>query len=448
MLPNRRLTRRLGHATLATVFLASVTTIFQSGLLAGDWNQFRGPTGNGIAEVSGTPTEFSADHFAWQTEIPGVGWSSPVIAGNQIWLTTAETVKASEEQIAQKKKDVQFAQIKTAAGQVTLRAICVNSDDGNVIHDIKLATVDNPDLINPLNSYASPTSVIEDDNVICHFGSYGTWSLNRDSGNVNWKTALVIDHSVGPGSSPVISGDNILIVCDGIDQQYVAALDVVTGKQKWKTDRPPIKATNGEFRKAYSTPLIIEVDGQTQAIIPGAQWMCAYDPNSGKEIWRADCGNGFSTTPMAVYASGLVICSTGFMAPELVAINPAGAGDITQSNIVWRSKQGGSTMPTAVAQSGLLYSISDKGVLTVLNATTGKIEDRQRIGGKFASSPLLTNDALYLGSQEGVMTVLKPGTLDKLASTTMDSALMASPAVIGTDMIVRTEKMLARVTSK
>lgn len=433
---------------LATLLLAGVATTVPSTLLAGDWDQFRGPAGNGIAGVSGTPTDFSADQFAWQTEIPGVGWSSPVIAGNQIWLTTAETVAASQAEIAKKKKGVQFAKIKTAAGEVTLRAICVNSDSGKIIHNIKLAAVDNPDLINPLNSYASPTCVVQNGNVICHFGSYGTWSLNRESGDINWKTALVIDHSVGPGSSPVISGNNVLIVCDGIDQQYVAALNIETGEQQWKTDRPPIKATNGEFRKAYSTPLIIEVAGQTQAIIPGAQWMCAYAPETGKELWRADCGAGFSTTPMAVYESGLVICSTGFMAPELVAINPEGSGDITDTNIVWRSKQGGSTMPTAVAKSGLVYSISDNGILTVLNATTGKIEDRQRIGGKFASSPLLTNDALYLGSQEGIMTVLKPVTLDKLASTKMDSSLMASPAIIGSDMIVRTEKKLARVTSK
>ncbi|MEP3482672.1 MAG: PQQ-binding-like beta-propeller repeat protein [Fuerstiella sp.] len=435
-----------GRVTL--VLCAAVSTIVSAELQAEDWDQFRGPTGNGMADVSGTPTDFSADQFAWQTEIPGVGWSSPIVAGNQIWLTTAETVKASEAEIAKKKQGVQFAQIKTAAGEVTLRTICVHSDTGDIIHNIKLATVDNPDLINPLNSYASPTCVVQDGNVICHFGSYGTWSLNRESGDINWKTALVIDHSVGPGSSPVIAGSNVLIVCDGIDQQYVAALNVKTGEQQWKTDRPPIKATNGEFRKAYSTPLVIDVAGQTQAVIPGAQWMCAYDPKTGNELWRVDCGDGFSTTPMAVYESGLVICSTGFMAPELVAINPSGSGDITATNVVWRSKQGGSTMPTAVAKSGLLYSISDNGILTVLNATTGKIEERQRIGGKFASSPLLTNDALYLGSQEGVMTVLKPVTLDKLASNTMDSALMASPAIIGTDLIVRTEKKLARVTSK
>ena len=448
MLPNHRSLERLKHSSVKTWVLAAVAAMIPGVLFASDWGQFRGPAGNGIAEVSGTPTDFSSGQFAWQTEIPGVGWSSPVIAGNQIWLTTAETVAASEDELKEKKKGIQFAKIKTAAGKVTLRAICVDSENGQIIHNIKLAFVDDPDMINPLNSYASPTAVIQDGNVICHFGSYGTWSLNRESGDINWKTALVVDHSVGPGSSPIVSGENVLIVCDGIDQQYVAALNTQTGKQQWKTNRPPMKATNGEFRKAYSTPLIIEVAGQVQAVIPGSQWTCAYDPQTGDELWRVNCGDGFSTTPMAVYESGLVVSSTGFMVPELVAINPEGRGDITKTNIAWRSKQGGSTMPTAVAKAGLLYSISAKGILTVLNAKTGKVEDRQRIGGNFASSPLLTNDALYLASQEGVMTVLKPVTLDKLSSTKMDSSLMASPAILGKDIIVRTEKMLTRIRSK
>ena len=448
MLPSQPFVKRAPYSIFTACLLAGVVTMIPSGLFAGDWGQFRGPAGNGMADVSGTPTDFSPDQFAWQTEIPGVGWSSPVVTGNQIWLTTAETVAASQEAIAKKKAGVQFANIKTAAAKVTLRAICVDAENGKILQNIKLADVDNPDLINPLNSYASPTAVIQADNVICHFGSYGTWSLNRESADINWKAALVVDHSVGPGSSPVIFGDNVLIVCDGIDQQYVAALNAKTGKQQWKTNRPPIKASSGEFRKAYSTPLIIEVDEQIQAVIPGAQWTCAYDPATGEELWRVNCGKGFSTTPMAVYESGLVITTTGFMAPELVAINPEGRGDITKTNVVWRAKQGGSTMPTAVAKSGRLYSISDKGILTVLDAKSGEIKERQRIGGKFASSPLLTNDALYLASQEGVMTVLKPVSLDKLGTTKMDSSLMASPAIIGKDMIVRTEKKLARITSK
>lgn len=422
---------------LASGFLAATSS-------AEDWNQFRGPVGNAVAETTETPVDFSMAKSVWTTEIPGTGWSSPVVSDGHIWLTTAESTEATADQIAKKTQGVQFAKIKTAAGNVKLRALCVNAATGKIVHNVLLRDVSDPDLINPLNSYASPTPAISGDRVICHFGSYGTWCLNKKTAATTWNSALVIDHSVGPGSSPVIAGNTVLIVCDGIDKQFVAGLDLETGKEIWRTNRPAMRSDNGEFRKAYSTPLLVTVAGKQQAVIPGAQWMCGYDPANGKEIWRADCGNGFSTTPMAVYDSGLVVCSTGFMSPELVAVNPEGQGDVT-ADIVWRARQGGSTMPTAVASNGLMYSISDKGILSVLNTATGEIVQRERIGGKFAASPLLVGNNLYLPSQEGLMTVIDKTTMKVVAKNKMDGALMASPAVIGSDLVIRTSKSLVRL---
>lgn len=418
--------------------------MFSTVSIAEDWSQFRGPLGNAISAEVPTPVDFSEARTVWATEIPGTGWSSPVVAGGHIWLTTAEPTEATPEEVAKKVKGVQFAKIKTTAGQVKLRAICVDAATGRIVHNVLLRDVSDPDLINPLNSYASPTPAIAGDRVICNFGSYGTWCLNAKTAVAVWDTALVIDHSVGPGSSPVIVGNTVILVCDGIDKQFVAGLDLESGDEKWRTSRPEMRTDNGEFRKAYSTPLLVSVDGRIQAVIPGAQWMCAYDPANGKEIWRADCGNGFSTTPMAIYDSGLVVCSTGFMSPELVAVNPEGQGDVT-ADIVWKSKQGGSTMPTAVASNGLMYSISDKGILSVLNTVTGEMTSRQRIGGKFAASPLLVGDNLYLPSQEGIMTVIDKTTMKVIARNKMDGALMASPAVLGSDLVIRTSKSLVRL---
>lgn len=413
--------------------------------LAEDWNQFRGAKGDGLSSSTDLPVDFASSKTVWKTAIPGMGWSSPVVSDGYIWITTAEASTASAAEIAKKTKGVQFAKIKTVASNVKLQAVCVDAATGAVVHSKLLRDVDDPDLINPLNSYASPTCAIVGDRVICHFGSYGTWCMNKKTGEELWKNALVIDHSVGPGSSPIVADGIVLIVCDGIDQQFVAGLDLTTGEQVWRTARPKMRASNGEFQKAYSTPLIIDVDGNTQAVIPGAQWMCAYDPKTGDEIWRADCGNGFSTTPMAVYEAGLVVCSTGFMSPNLVAVNPAGSGDVTKSHIVWNSSKGGSTMPTAVASGGLLYSMSDDGRLSVLSADAGKIVNQKRIQGKFAASPLLADGKLYLSSQEGVMTVLSVPQLENLAKNKMDGGLMASPAVLGSDLIVRTDKSLMRI---
>lgn len=431
-----------------SVMLLTIAVAIPSTTFATDWPQFRGPSGNGQADATSVPTNFEEANVVWQTAIPGTGWSSPVISNGRIWITTAEASKATPEEIAEKIKDVKFAKIKTVAADVKLRALCIDSTSGEILKNILLREVDDPDIINPLNSYASPTAALVDDKVILHFGSYGTWCLNSQTGEELWKNALVIDHSVGPGSSPVIVDNIVLIVCDGIDRQFVAGLNIDTGEVVWETPRPKLRTTNPEFCKAYSTPLIIEVDGRQQAVIPGAQWMCAYDPQTGQEIWRADCGDGFSTTPMAVYADGLVICSTGFMAPQLVAINPAGEGDITNDNIVWRSKQGGSTMPTAVTENGQIFAISDKGILSVLNTTDGKLIKQLRIGGKFAASPLITDGKLYLASQEGVMTVLATTDLSNLAKNTMDGTLMASPAILDSDLIIRTGKTLSRIASK
>ena len=168
---------------------------------------------------------------------------------------------------------MQFAQTKTVAGEVTLRAVCVDLDSGSIIHNIELANVENPDLINPLNSYASPTAAIAQGKVVCHFGSYGTWCLDAESGQTLWRTQFVIDHSVGPGSSPIVVDDKVILVCDGIDKQFVAAVALSDGQKIWQTPRPKMRTDNGEYRKAYSTPLMIEQSGKKQMVVPGAQWI-------------------------------------------------------------------------------------------------------------------------------------------------------------------------------
>jgi outer membrane protein assembly factor BamB len=413
------------------------------------WSQFRGPGGNAVSDASNTAVSVSQSNTRWKTTIPGTGWSSPVVSGGRIWLTTAETTAATPAQIAAKTKGVQFAKIKTVAASVTLRAVCVDAESGKLVHNVILRQVDDPDLINPLNSYASPTPAISGNRVICHFGSYGTWCLDASTGETIWQKALVVDHSVGPGSSPVIVDDVVVLVCDGIDRQFVAGLSLQSGEKVWETDRPPMRTSNPEFKKAYSTPLVITAGKQLQAVVPGAQWVCAYAPATGTEIWRADIGDGFSTTPMAIYESGVLVCSTGYMAAKLVGFAPRGQGDITKE-IIWKSEKGGSKMPTAVAKDGLLYSISDAGILSILEIQTGDVKERIRVGGKFASSPLLVGDKLYLGSQEGdfsVFQIARDSTKPKkLATSRLDGSIMASPAVVGTDLVVRTSESLWRIT--
>jgi outer membrane protein assembly factor BamB len=411
------------------------------------WAQFRGTDGTGIAESTAQPpTQWETDkQTAWEVEIPGTGWSSPVYEGDKVWVTSAVTEKATEAQIAEKLKGDKMAKIKTLAASVELHAICVDINSGKVVHDIKLAKVDDPNPINPMNSYASPTPAISNGKVVCHFGNYGTWCLDEKSGDVLWTKQFVIKHSVGPGSSPVIFGDKLIIVCDGTDLQYVVGLELETGEQVWKTDRPPMRAGDGEHRKAYCTPLLIEVAGKKQAVIPGAQWVVGYDPDSGAELWRADHGDGFSVATMPVYESGLVVFSTGYLKGDLVAVDPRGTGDVTETGIVW-SARSGPKMPSLIGSGGQIYTISEKGILMCLDAKTGTVVNRQRVGGNFSSSPILAGGNLYLSSREGKMTVVKCSSeLETVATNKFDGSLMASPVLVGDDLLIRTEKKLIRI---
>jgi outer membrane protein assembly factor BamB len=412
-----------------------------------DWRQFRGTAGDALASEA-LPTDLSnPSNYLWETKIDGIGWSSPVVDDDKIWLTSSITQKATAAEIQQKLRGVGFAQIKTAAGKVELRGICVDANTGTIIHEVFLANVDDPDPINPMNSYASPTAAISQGRVVLHFGNYGTWCLDTDSGEILWKTQFVIDHSVGPGSSPVIVDELVLLVCDGIDQQFVAAVHLSDGKTAWKTPRPPIRATNGEFQKAYSTPFLMPINGKTAAVIPGAQWTVAYEPQTGKEIWRADCGDGYSTTPMAVEAAGFVITSTGYTRPKLVALKPTGTGDISRS-VAWEFTRGVPTMPSYLSAENRIYMVSDRGILSVLDATTGEALAQLRIGGNFSASPILANEILYLTSREGVATLVDvSGTdLKVVATHDFESPILATPAPLDGDLIVRTERSLVRIS--
>lgn len=417
------------------------------------WFQFRGPTGQGTSIAKQLPIDFGLEKgLVWQTPIDGKGWSSPVVDGNHVWLTTAITTQATKEQRDARLANVQMSNMKEVAGTVKIFAVCIDLQSGSIIHNRLLSEIAEPQPIHPLNSYASPTPAIDGDRVYCHFGAYGTWCLNESTGEVIWNRQLVIDHSVGPGGSPIVTGNVVLLVCDGIDVQYVAALDKMTGEEIWRTPRPAMRATNGEFQKAYSTPLLIQVNGVKQAVIPGAQWIIAYDPSTGKEIWRVDHGNGFSISSTPIYTGtdeklGVVIFTTGYGQSEALAIRPDGQGDVSLSHVQWRTDRNVPEKPSPVATDGLVYLIDDSGVLSCLSIKDASTVFRKRVPGNFSASPLLGGGHIYFSNQEGVVTIIKQGdAFETVAEIKLDSRLMASPAVVGEDLLIRSEKSLMRFT--
>lgn len=408
------------------LLLLSLLLIYgESSVVAENWPDFRGPTGQGHSAVTSAPLTWSeASHVRWKTPLPGKGWSTPVVWDHQIWMTTA-----------------------TEDGK-KLWALCVDRESGKLEREILVFNVAEPEPINALNSFASPSPVIDAERVYVHFGTYGTAAIDRQSGKVVWRREdLKLAHKEGPGSSPVLDGNRLIVTCDGMDVQYVIALDTQTGKTIWKTDRSlDLSEFQADLRKAYATPLLATVDGQRQLISPGAHAVYGYDPSTGKELWRFRY-KGFSNVARPVIDGERVHINTGYMKPQTLAIRLGGKGDITDTHLVWTNAQGNPNKPSPLLIDGLLYLISDNGgVASCLDAATGEKVWSKRLGGNFSASPLYAAGRIYICDQDGKTFVLKPGReYEELAVNELDEGLMASPIAIGNAIFLRSKSHLYRL---
>jgi outer membrane protein assembly factor BamB len=418
--------------------------------LAEDWPQWRGPTGQGIASDRPVPIKWNeTENIAWKTPIRGKGWSSPVILGDQIWLTTAELKPDTEENIKRRLAANTGGQPLELAGEATFRAICVDRESGKVLHDVEVFTVQEPQWVHRMNSYASPTPVLEPGRLYCHFGTFGTACIDTTKGEVLWRNQEhQIMHENGPGSSPVLEGDLVIFHCDGSDVQYVVALNKSDGKTAWRTDRSGKMDANPQLKKAYGTPLTVETQGKRVLMSPGANWLYAYDPATGRELYKVDYEKlGFSIVPRPVAAHGLLFFSTSFMQPELIAVQYDTA---QKPHIAWREKKSVPTMPSPIVVGDYLYFVSDNGgVLSCLEAKTGKVAYRERIEGAHCASPILAGGNLYFCDREGNTAVIKPGpSFKQVAKNKLDSSIMASPAAVDGALFLRTEQALYRIEEK
>jgi outer membrane protein assembly factor BamB len=381
-------------------------------LLAWDWPEFRGPTGQGLSDESGLPLTWSESrNVRWKTAIPGRGWSSPAIQGDQIWLTTA-----------------------TEEGK-SLRAICVDRQSGAILENIEVFRLNVPGRVNAKNSLASPTPVLDGNRVYVHFGAFGTACISP-SGKILWKTRLDYDNGQhGPGGSPVLYKNLLIVACDGLSAQYVAALDKLTGKIRWK-----------QYRKgyqAYSTPLVVILAGGDQVISPGAFRAIAYEPLTGKEIWQVRYGDGFSNVPRPVFGNDLVFICTGFQKPSLLAVRVDGRGDVTNSHVAWSRDRGVPLTPSPLLVGEELYLISDNGIASCLDSLTGQEHWQQRIGGSHSASPIYADGRIYFLSEDGQSVVIAPGKEFKiLATNQLDGQILASMAVSGGAIFVRSNSHL------
>lgn len=415
---------------------------------AQEWPQFRGPEGQGVVGELNLPDEFGEEtNLRFKIPVPGKGWSSPVVSRGVCWLTTAVPTEIDPSRVAEVKaerlKGNPMAGQMEVLESVSLRALAIDLGTQQITRDIELFTIKNPEPIHSLNSYASPTPVIAEGRLLCHFGNLGTAAVELATGKVLWKTRLPLEHSVGPGSTPVVVDNRLIIPCDGTDQQFVVALDVATGKELWRVPRPKLSGENGDFHKAFSTPLVIHDGTRRQVIIPGAQWVVAYDPETGKTLWQVRHGDGFSNSPRPVFSHGLVFVCTGYMNHELVAIRVDGVGDVTNTHVKWRMNKQVPPMSSPVVVGDLLFMVSDQGVVSCLDVETGAVRYRERLAGNYSASPLAVGGRILFLSRSGDASWIEAKPEWKLRRTNhLEGQLMASPAVVAGTLLVRSDSHL------
>jgi outer membrane protein assembly factor BamB len=417
------------------MFLRPVLTLLvcTSSLAAAEsWPQFRGPTGDGHSAAKGLPVSFGEEqHVKWKTAIHGRGWSSPVIADGRIWLTTA-TEDGTE-----------------------LSIVCVDQESGAIVQDQVLFRVATPQFCHKFNSYASPTPAIESGRVYVTFGSPGTACLDAKTGNVLWeRTDFVCNHYRGAGSSPIVWGDLLIMNFDGSDAQFVVALDKKTGKTVWRTERSvdfkdldkegkPIG--EGDFRKAFSTPEVLQLDGKPVLVSSGAKAHYGYEPATGKELWRFEDPEHHSAATRPIAGFGMIFIPAGFSQGQVLAIKQ-GSGVLDESHCAWRLKKAAPNKPSLLLIDDLIYMINDGGIVSCVEAKTGNVVWTQRVQGNYSAAPIFADGRIYVCSEEGKVAALAPGReFKQLAENKLDGGFMASPAVAGKALYLRTKTHLYRV---
>ena len=399
---------------------------------ADSWTHFRGNRLNGISPGENIPVQWNdSTNIAWKTPIPGRGWSSPVVHGEQVWLTAA------------------------TEGGKELRALCLDRERGKIIHNRILFRPDTLYRKHAVNTFATPTAAIEENRIYIHFGRYGTACLDTRSGETIWeRTDLRCEHGQGPGSSLLIYKNKLIVHMEGKDVQNILALDKLSGNTIWIIDRPGelYDGQNPNAKKAYTTPVIVNTGGKDVMISNGAFACIAYDPESGKELWRIIYGAD-SSISMPTVSDGIVYFymaaesnPDGQELAELLAVDPSKINDKGEPEILWRVKSPRLQLLTPLVKDGLVYTVDSKGIMLCLDASTGETIWSNRMKGKYHSSPVWAGGYLYFSSTSGSTYVVREGReMNIAAENRVEGEIWATPAIAGGALFLRTSKFLYKI---
>jgi outer membrane protein assembly factor BamB len=385
------------------------------------WPGFRGPTGQGVAEHRDVPMQWSdTSAVQWKAELPVVGWSSPIIHGDRVYVSG------------------------TSEDGTECRIVAVDRRSGRVAWNTKVFTQD-VRRKEKKNSFATPTPVTDGERVYAYFGAGGAAAVDAASGKVAWTNQDVSFYSQhGLGASPILFRELLIMPFDGSstgpdlavgwqqpwDQSFIAALDRRTGTRVWTARR-------GLSRIAHVTPIVVEVSGRPELISPAGDVVQGFNPENGELLWTVR-SRGEGVVPSAVKAEGLVVTVSGFEDPTIRAVRPGGRGDVTDSHLVWEQKRTVPMIPSFVAHGGLLFGVKENGLAICLDAKTGDIVWQERLDGSFSASPIVAGGRVYLLSEEGTAVVIEAGrTYKELARNTLDGRFQASPAVAPGQLVLR-----------
>ena len=416
-------------AKRSRLLLAALAGSIATSALAADtgtWPQFRGPTGQGLADGKG-PLKWSEDQgIAWKVKLPASGWSSPVIADGKIVLTGA-------------RKD----------GDTTvLSAFALDAKTGEKLWNVDLfkPTAAETAAMHAKNSLASSTPVIGDDGIVyIHFGHMGTAALKLDDGKTVWKKQIAYKPMHGNGSSPVLVGDLLVVNADAEIDPTILALRRKDGEIAWRTPRgQPVRSYF-----SFSTPLVVENAGRTEILSPGSGLVGAYAPDDGRLMWKVTYGEGYSVVPRPVTADGMLFVATGYNSPKLLGIRLGKAeGDVTKSHQVWEVTRRMPKTPSMLAIHGQVLTLDDTGTLSGLDAKTGKSVWTRKLPGNFSASPILAGKVLYAPTEDGVTYVVEvsPTGAEILFEFDTSERTLASPVLLDGALYLRTDEHLWKIT--
>jgi outer membrane protein assembly factor BamB len=419
---------------------------FAVGAHAEDWPHWRGPSATGVSGETGLPTTWTdTENIAWKAQLRGAGVSSPIVLGDRVFVTSqlGRGPRQPGPRLVQSGIPGAAGELPLGGGDagasVSFLVTALDRDSGRQAWEYELAAKGGLQRFHEKHNLASSSPVTDGERVYAWFGSGQIVAL-ATNGELVWERHLGEEYAPftinwGHGSSPVVYGDTLILLCYHERASYLLGLDAVTGEVRWKADR-------GRGVISYSTPLIVETGESAEIIVNSSEGISGHDPATGELLWRIAEDNRFPI-PMPVVHDGVIYASRGYRSGPFMALRPGGRGDVTDSHVMWRVGTGAPYISSLVYDDGLVYMIGDVGILTVTDAGTGERVWQERLGGVFSASPVAADGKIYLLSEGGETIVLAAGRQPRvIARNDLDIRQLASPAISGGRLFIRSDSML------